>query len=318
MMDSSQAYGDSESVLIRIRLRDVPDLRLYKDVGGILHNAYYLTGSGPVPVEIVREGQSGVSFAAPSHRPEAVLDRMKEILGVTDDTYVYRASKPQWIQRGRIGLNQNSVALVHDPYNRPELLTDIQSAYSDVGAAEVLFDSMWQNATKASALENPGLNVSTDEAEILARYGGGPGSERVLIRIRLGDIPNARLYPDVGGGTGDKTIFYVTGEGSSVPVEVYDHAARSWAKKAAVLETNEDMHARIEQMIEESLHGPGNESLRAKLRTRLRAEFSQVLQNEAYVDRFEDVADFYRDHVVATFESRAASIVAEAAAEALH
>lgn len=158
-----------------------------------------------------------------------VTNRMQEILGVNADTYVYRASRPRWIQSGEIGLNKDSVARLADPYTHPELLPELERAYTDLDAADALFDPALQRGVPASDLDSPGLNVSTNKDEILTRYGGGQGSDRVLIRFRIGDVPDARLYPDMGGGMGDRTIFYVTGKGP-VPVEVYDPATRTWVK----------------------------------------------------------------------------------------
>lgn len=169
-------------------------------------------------------------FADPVSGHEAtVLDQMMGALGLTADSYVYRASRPQWIQNGRIGLNRDSVAMIHDPYSNPDLLPDIKRAYEDLDAAEALFESMWDNGQKASGLEFPGLNVGTDAVGIVERY-GGPGSERVLIRMRLSDFEGVRVYPDVGGGAGDKSILYVTGENRSVPVEIYDSATGEWVR----------------------------------------------------------------------------------------
>jgi len=97
----------------------------------------------------------------------------------------------------------------------------------------------------------------------------------------------------------------------------------------AVLETNEHVHARIEQMIEEELTRPetsrlweergleGMETLRATLRTRLHAEFSQILMNEAYTENLSEVSDFFRSSIVDTFETRATGIVASTMTESM-
>ncbi|HSA60354.1 MAG TPA: hypothetical protein VLJ37_11800 [bacterium] len=97
----------------------------------------------------------------------------------------------------------------------------------------------------------------------------------------------------------------------------------------AVLETNEHVHARIEQMIEEELNRPENsrlweergldgmETLRATLRTRLHAEFAQILMNEAYTENLSEVSDFFRGSIVDTFETRAPGIVASTLTESM-
>lgn len=97
----------------------------------------------------------------------------------------------------------------------------------------------------------------------------------------------------------------------------------------AILETNEHVHARIEQMIEEELNRPENsrlweergldgmENLRSTLRTRLRAEFAHILMNEAYTEHLWEVADFFRRGIVHTFETRAAGIVASTMTESM-
>jgi hypothetical protein len=93
------------------------------------------------------------------------------------------------------------------------------------------------------------------------------------------------------------------------------------------LETSEDVNWRIEDLIEEELFKTENvpvvreislerlETLRATMRTRLRAEFAHILMNEAYTENIEDVADFFRDSIVSTFEERAPGILENAVGE---
>jgi hypothetical protein len=117
--------------------------------------------------------------------------------------------------------------------------------------------------------------------------------------------------------------------------EILDHTVTHFGgrveRRAAplVLESNEDVHWRIEEMIEAEFLKPENaealsgmsvdrlETLRSTLRTRLRAEFASILMNEAYTENLEDVSDFFRSSIVSTFEDRARSIAANAVGEAM-
>jgi hypothetical protein len=117
--------------------------------------------------------------------------------------------------------------------------------------------------------------------------------------------------------------------------EILEHTVSHFEGRVAnlgvpvVLESNEHVHARIEQMIEEELSRPENtrlweergvegmETLRATLRTRLHSEFSHILMNEAYTENLSEVSDFYRSHIVDSFETRAAGIVASTMTESM-
>lgn len=94
-----------------------------------------------------------------------------------------------------------------------------------------------------------------------------------------------------------------------------------------VLETNEDVHLFIEQMIDERLNDVEGETLlaergvevmadlRAALRTRLRAEFSALLMNEWGSERLEDIIDSMRNSILLDFEDRAGAIIADTMGE---
>lgn len=95
--------------------------------------------------------------------------------------------------------------------------------------------------------------------------------------------------------------------------EIIDHVVSAFGGRESgpvsrVIETSEDIHWRIEELIEGELL----ETLRATLRTRLRAEFSSILMNEWGVERLEDVSDFLRDGIVVDFELRSLAVIEEA------
>lgn len=114
--------------------------------------------------------------------------------------------------------------------------------------------------------------------------------------------------------------------------EILEHTVSHFAGRVRssgprTLETTEDVNWRIEDLIEEEFSRPANaetlnaldleryEQLRATMRTRLRAEFAQILMNEAYTEHFEEVADFFRGSIVSTFEERAPGIMSAAVGE---
>lgn len=112
--------------------------------------------------------------------------------------------------------------------------------------------------------------------------------------------------------------------------EILDHTLSHFGMRVRsegprVVESNEDMNWRIEELIEREMMMPGNEALwsdpnfetiRATLRTRLRAEFSGMLMNEWGSERLEDVNDFLKSGIVADFEGRAEGIISNGIASA--
>lgn len=111
--------------------------------------------------------------------------------------------------------------------------------------------------------------------------------------------------------------------------EIIDHVVAHFGGRVSgpvsrVIETSEDMHWRIEDLIEGELAKPENaalweamdlegiERLRATIRTRLRAEFSSALMNEWGSERLEDVSDFLRQDIVVDFELQFLAVIAEA------
>jgi len=102
--------------------------------------------------------------------------------------------------------------------------------------------------------------------------------------------------------------------------EILDHTLEHFGLRTRregprVIESSEDMHWRIEELIEHELmlsaswNDPNLETIRATLRTRLRAEFSQILMNEWGSENLEDINDFLRGGIVADFETRAFALM---------
>lgn len=104
--------------------------------------------------------------------------------------------------------------------------------------------------------------------------------------------------------------------------EVIDHGVTHFSGRSrsqiAVVETTEDMHLRIEELIDQAFSDCGTGGLisassedffRDQLRTQLRSDFAKMLMNEWGSENLEDISDFMRNGVVMDFEGRAEAII---------
>lgn len=134
---------------------------------------------------------------------EQITQDVLDDLGLTMDSYVYRWQDEEFVTGNTTTLNQNSIALLIDPYHLVPF--------------NIYLPTMMINPEiTARSLAEPGLNVITISTTAYTQPG------RVQIRIRLGDIKGLKIYYDESSslrGNGARCL-YVTGTEPTIPVTV--------------------------------------------------------------------------------------------------